>query len=52
MLREARSRNRTPRRSAPSLARTVQALRAIRGQESRTAPEMRVIAIRLEKQLA
>jgi hypothetical protein len=39
-------------RSGPSLARTVQALRVIRGQESRTGLETRIIAIRGGRQLA
>jgi hypothetical protein len=51
MLREAKS-ARLRQRSAPSLDRAVQALREIRGQKSRIEPEMRIIAIRGDKQLA
>jgi len=52
MLREAKTRHaRLSQRPAPSLNRTVQALREIRGQESRIEPEMRVIAIRGGRQL-
>jgi len=52
MHRESRSRKVVLRqRSAPSLTYTVQALRAIRGQVSRTALETRIIAMRSSRQL-
>jgi hypothetical protein len=52
MLRQARIDDATQnRRRAPSLARTMQALRRARGRASRTPLEARVIAIRNEKQL-
>jgi hypothetical protein len=52
MLREVRPRNSTlGPRSVPSLARTVEALRAIRGKESRTGLEMRISVIRGGRQL-
>jgi hypothetical protein len=53
MLRETRSGDaRLGQRPVPSLNRTVQALRGIRGQASRIEPEMRIIALRGGRQLA
>jgi len=53
MLKEARPASaRLEQRTAPSLAHTVQALRAIRRRASRSKPETQIIAIRRGKQLA
>jgi hypothetical protein len=52
MLKHARTDDATAgRHSAPTLARTIQALRRISGRASRTPLETRIIAIRNEKQL-
>ena len=42
---------RSNRRAKPSLSRTVEALRSIRGRRSRRRPEMQVIAVRRDLHL-
>jgi len=51
MLMEAKS-VRTKPRSGPTLARTLQALRAIRRREVRLEPELRIVAMRGGRRLA